>query len=127
VPLLPAGEAAPKLQAWQEQLKSLRAEIGQLEKEKPAEKGAADRHGQKLAALKKELRNLEKPGMPPDLAAAYSVQEGKPIDAHVHLRGEPENKGPVAPRCLPKFLAGTAAMESRSTWRKRHTVSVRLA
>jgi hypothetical protein len=101
--LAPAAEAEPKLQAWQKQLKLLRDQIENLEKEKPAEKSEAE---QKLKALKKELRNLEKPGVPPDLSAAYAVQEGKPTDMYIQLRGEPADKGPVVPRHAPKFLAG---------------------
>ena len=111
VPLLLASEAGLKLQAWQERVKSLRAEIEQLEKQKPADKSAVEKHQQKLAALKKELRNLEKPGVPPDLPAAYAVQEGKPIDVQIHLRGEPENRGAVVPRGAPRFLAGDTPLE----------------
>ncbi len=103
VPLTPAAEAEPKLQTWQERLKLLRDEIESLENEKPAEKSEAE---QKLKALKKELRNLEKPGVPPDLSAAYAVQEGKPMDMHIQLHGEPADQGPVVPRRAPKFLAG---------------------
>jgi len=105
VPLVPAAEAEPKLQAWQDRLKSLRVEIEKLEK--PAEKSEAE---QKLKVLKKELRNLEKPGVPPDLLPAYAVQEGKPMDTYIHLRGEPANKGPVVPRQAPKFLAGDSPL-----------------
>ena len=107
VPLVPAAEAEPKLQVWHEQIKSLRAGIERLEKEKPAEKSEAEK---KLKALKKDLHNLEKPGVPTDLPPAYAVQEGKPMDMYIHLRGEPANQGPVVPRGAPKFLAGESSL-----------------
>jgi hypothetical protein len=106
VPLLEPDEATHKLQSWQDRLKALRAEVERLEKEKEA----AEKHKHRLDAVKKELRNLEKPGVPPDLPAAYAVQEGKPADVPVHLRGEPADKGPVVPRCAPKCLAGEASL-----------------
>ena len=41
----------------------------------------------------------------PDLA--FAVAEGKPADAAIQIRGEPEKKGPVVPRGMPTLLAGT--------------------
>jgi hypothetical protein len=38
---------------------------------------------------------------------AFAVAEGKPADAAIQIRGEPEKKGPVVPRGMPTLLAGT--------------------
>jgi hypothetical protein len=108
--LLPDDEAAPKWRAWEDRLKSLREQISELEKAKAADKSAdkpADKERDaQLATLKKEARNLEKPGVPPDLPAAYAVREGTPGDVAIQRKGEPDRPGPIAPRCLPEFLAG---------------------
>jgi hypothetical protein len=103
VPLVPGGAAAAKLAAWQAKQQALREEIAALEKDKEADK-------KRLGALKSELRNLEKPGAPADLPVAYAVREGTPADAHVQLRGEPGNAGPIAPRCAPRFLASNRSL-----------------
>ena len=34
------------------------------------------------------------------------MADDKPVDQYVHLRGEPEDRGPVVPRCAPRFFAG---------------------
>jgi hypothetical protein len=54
-----------------------------------------------------ELRQLQKPGVPPDLPGAYAVSEGKPVSVPVQLRGDPQAPGPVAPRGAPAFLCGS--------------------
>jgi hypothetical protein len=62
----------------------------------------------RLTALQDELRNLRKPGLPDDLPGAYAVEEGAAVETRVQLAGEPNQPGEVAPRCLPRFLAGDA-------------------
>ncbi len=108
--LLPADEAEPKWRAWRDQLQSLRGQIAELEKaktgDKSSDKSAIETRDREIARLKKQLRTLEKPGVPPDLPAAYAVAEGDPGDVPIQRKGEPDKPGPVAPRCLPEFLAG---------------------
>jgi hypothetical protein len=52
------------------------------------------------------LQNLLKPGLPADVPGAYAVEDGKPADAYVQLRGEPEQHGPTVRRTVPRCLAG---------------------
>jgi cytochrome c553 len=146
-PLLPPGEAAPRLDAYRQKIRQLEEEIPRAEKEGPlarrvaeltkeidaraarpqdagAEAEDAAAYQAELAALRKErdavngqlqaqlggmragLQNLLRPGLPPDLPDAYAVQEGRPADAYVQLRGEVEQRGPVVRRGVPKFLEG---------------------
>ena len=58
VPLVPASEAAPRLAAYRERLKQLRAEIPRVEKESPPAKRVADLNRQ-LGELTKDLRAKE--------------------------------------------------------------------
>ena len=106
VPLEGDAESSPRWRDWEGRLKSLREQIAVLEKEKPADKPLADEHNKKVASLKKELRNLEKPGAPPDVPVAYAVREGKAADVTIQRRGEPADPGPIVPRCAPEVLAG---------------------
>jgi hypothetical protein len=82
VPLLPSDEAAPRLAAYHREIARL----------KP------------VARLHDQLRNLLRPGLPPDLPGAYAVTEGKPVNVPIQLQGDVERPGPVVPRHLPIFL-----------------------
>jgi hypothetical protein len=57
-----------------------------------------------------ELRNVQRPGLPSDVPGAYAVSEGKPVEVHIHLQGDPDNPGPVAKRSVPRFLEGTPSV-----------------
>ena len=46
---------------------------------------------------------LKRPSLPPDLAGAYAVTEGKPVDAALQRRGDPASPGEVVPRGVPRF------------------------
>ena len=59
-----------------------------------------------MNALKAQLKDLRRRNLPPDLPAAYAVSEGKPGDACLQKRGDPDARGAVVPRGVPKFLAG---------------------
>jgi hypothetical protein len=59
-----------------------------------------------LNPLRTALRELQRPGLPPDLPGAYAVGDGRPADVAVHLKGDPGQLGPVARRGAPAFLAG---------------------
>jgi cytochrome c553 len=57
-----------------------------------------------LATLKEQLTRLEK--SKPHLDYALAVEERKPEDLHVHIRGSHLTQGPLAPRRFPRVLAG---------------------
>jgi hypothetical protein len=101
VPLLPPGEAAPRLAAFQKQVRGLQNQIADLEK---IGGKATRQQQQKLGALRDQLRNLEKPGLPADLPGAYAVQDGKAADVYVQLHGDEHQHGPVVHRDAPAFL-----------------------
>lgn len=61
---------------------------------------------EKLAPLRTEVAKLRRPGLPRELPAAYAVREGAVTNAFVHVRGDPNEKGPVVPRRVPKVLEG---------------------
>jgi hypothetical protein len=97
VPLLPPEEAAPRLKAHQDKVRHLEAEIRRAVQNKmPA----------RVNQLRAELRNLLRPGLPADVPGAYAVQEGKPVDMYVHVRGDVTQRGPVVRRNVPAFLSG---------------------
>jgi hypothetical protein len=104
VPLRPAAEAAPLLEARRKRLDELRGLAVKAEKEKTP-----------LAQpLRDELSALERSDLPPGLAGAYAVSEGTPQDVPVQLGGDPERPGPVARRGPPRFLAGREPFVIRS-------------
>jgi hypothetical protein len=107
VPLVPDSEAEPKIRPWREKVQDLRDRVTELDKQKDKSKETE----QKLASLKTELRNLERRGMPADVAAAYAVHEGKPRDSYIQVRGEPDKQGALAPRRAPECLAGEAPLD----------------
>jgi Protein of unknown function (DUF1553)/Protein of unknown function (DUF1549)/Planctomycete cytochrome C len=95
VPLLPPNEGAPRLEAHKREIDRLDQEI---------ERATKNKDQKELQRLNKRRRNLLKPGLPADLPGAYAVQEGAPVDAYVHLRGDEGQHGPTATRDVPEFL-----------------------
>jgi Protein of unknown function (DUF1553)/Protein of unknown function (DUF1549)/Planctomycete cytochrome C len=91
-----AGAEAEDADAFQ-------AELAALRKERDAVNGQLQAQ---LAGVRAGLQNLLRPGLPPDLPDAYAVQEGRPADAYIQVRGEVDQRGPVVPRGVPKFLQG---------------------
>ena len=90
-------EASPdeaKVPEWKQ-------ELAALEKEHKETKRQFDA---RLKELRDALRNLQRSGLPPDLAGAYAVSEGEPHDVPIHRRGEPSDAGPVVKRNVPEFL-----------------------
>jgi hypothetical protein len=59
-----------------------------------------------LSSLKNRLWQLRRSSLPADVIGAYAVEEGKPADAAVQIRGDVERLGPVILRGVPKFLCG---------------------
>jgi hypothetical protein len=58
----------------------------------------------RLTSLKDRLWQLRRSSLPAGVTGAYAVQEGKPADAAIQIRGEVEKLGPVVHRGVPKFL-----------------------
>jgi hypothetical protein len=53
----------------------------------------------------------------PKQDVAYAVVDGKPADARMHLRGDPEKTGEVVPRRWLQVLGGTALKDKSSSGR----------
>jgi hypothetical protein len=95
VPLLPPDEAAPLLQASEQERRRIEGEI---------ERAVKDKNQKEVERLRGRHRNLLKPGLPADLPGAYAVSDGRPVDSYVHLRGDEQQRGPTARRDVPEFL-----------------------
>lgn len=65
-----------------------------------------------LSALESQIRKIKervaRPSPVPAYPVAYAVSEGKPIDAAIQKRGEPDKAGPVVPRRFLGILGGQA-------------------
>jgi len=64
-----------------------------------------------LGRCSAQLHDLQKTNLPGDLPGAYAVQDGTPVDAYLHIRGEVDQRGPIVKRGVPKFLAGTRPLD----------------
>jgi hypothetical protein len=95
VPLIADNRAAPLLTAYQGKIHQLEERLKGTDKGNP---------------LRKELALLQRPGLPSGIPCAYAVQEGKPADMYVHIRGDVNHPGPVVPRGVPKFLPGAGSL-----------------
>ncbi|MBI1830482.1 MAG: DUF1553 domain-containing protein, partial [Planctomycetes bacterium] len=96
VPLAP--NAAQVMSDYRRRLKELPIAIKKLE--------AAKGDPAKLAALRTEERVLFRWGLPTEVPSAYAVQDGKVIESRIHLAGDPDKLGDLAPRRVPKFIEG---------------------
>lgn len=132
VPLIPELEAAESMAPYQAEKDRLTAELetllarcekmkienASLEKERTLEeqrrkKGELDgllfrarTAGEALADYLKQL---------PVLPAAYAVQEGKPQNARIQIKGEPDRLGAEVPRKFLEILGGAALPEESQT------------
>src|SRR5262249_50219997 len=98
VPLRPPAEAAPLLEARSKKMSDLQTTIARMERERqPADK---------LNPLRGQLEALRRTNLPPELPGAYAVSEGKPVDVPIHVAGDPDRRGPVVKRGVPKLLVG---------------------
>jgi hypothetical protein len=96
-------EALKSLEAAKQDAPPLRVQLASL----AARRGKAEGElKSKFAGPREELRVLTRTELPPELLAAYAVAEGKPVDEAIHIRGEPERRGAVVRRNVPKFLVG---------------------
>jgi hypothetical protein len=113
VALLPQQEANRRFDEHHRHMELRRGHIKQEEQALQAAGSDAAKKRQleeRLARLRGDLRGLERWGAPADLPLAYAVTDGKPVDESVHLRGEPDERGPVVPRGVPKFLASDVSL-----------------
>lgn len=82
---------------WQEQLDRI-----QKDREKFLKKRDQERR-----KLERDIKRLKQRGLPDSIPAAYAVSEGMPQDVPMQMKGEPAQPGPVTPRQVPHFIAGT--------------------
>jgi hypothetical protein len=79
---------------------------GQLARLRKRRDEANAQHQTKLKVLRDRLAQLQRPGLPPDLPGAYAVHDKQAVDEAIQLKGEPNQRGKVVKRGVPKFLAG---------------------
>ena len=103
-------EYQAKLAALDDKIEKLQVEKRSLEKEEAGEEteGVSSKEGQadeRLLKVKAALedarfkqRKLE--ADPPVVEKAYAVAEGKPADAAIQKKGDPNNTGEAAPRAV---------------------------
>jgi hypothetical protein len=97
VPLIQPGRAEPKMKAYHDRIKKLEDTIKAMDPKKDPSSL------RRLNNLRQELIRLERPSLPPGLAGAYAVAEGKPMDAPLQRRGDPASPGDVVLRGAPRF------------------------
>jgi hypothetical protein len=61
---------------------------------------------QELGRRRAEHRHLLLTNLPPELPGAYAVQDGRPADAYLQLRGDVDQHGRIVARNVPRLLAG---------------------
>jgi hypothetical protein len=120
VPLAPPAEREEAEKQWRAAVAELDAKAKAAEAERtrlksePASSSAAP---EAVAAAEKEARNLKRQrdelAATPPYEVAYGVIEGKPADAKIQLRGEPNRRGPVVRRGFLKVLGGQQLPEGR--------------
>jgi hypothetical protein len=128
VPLVPPDEAGPRVAVYRKRIQRLEDDIRQCEKNQASGKGSEAKSQKKdggreteltaaqkalkdkIRKLHEELQNLARSDLPRDLPTAYAVQEGKPVDMYVHLRGDENQHGPTVKRDVPRFLAGNKSL-----------------
>jgi Protein of unknown function (DUF1553)/Protein of unknown function (DUF1549)/Planctomycete cytochrome C len=97
VPLIEPGRAESKIKAYHDRLAKLEGAIKAMESKKETSSV------RRLKELRNELNLLKRPSLPADLAGGYAVTEGKPVDAALHRRGDPDSPGDVVQRGAHRF------------------------
>jgi hypothetical protein len=133
VPLAPTDEATRSLAAYRQKIRQLEDDLRRTEQDSDLARrlreleqqiAAKGKTKQDSLALQKERdqvraglqgmvnhlqeqhRNLIRSNLPPEIPGAYAVQEGRPVDAYVQIRGDVDQHGPIVKRNVPRFLAG---------------------
>ena len=123
VPLIPEREAAEKLKPFEKETTKLTSEMEQLlaDCESKAQDNAnrertANIHEQRKMKdiLDAMLMRARKAGekladhlkKTPVLPSAYAVQEARPVNARLQMKGEPDHPGAEVPRKFPDILGG---------------------
>ena len=123
VPLIPEREAAEKLKPFEKETARLTKEMERLLAECEAKaldnanrERTEDIHGQRKMKdhLDAMLMRARKAGekladhlkKTPVLPSAYAVQEARPVNARLQMKGEPDHPGAEVPRKFPDILGG---------------------
>ena len=109
VPLLPPAELRERMDPWAAEVARLDTEIGRFEKEEGAEARSAVDHFRR----EREAWMARKPVVD----VAYAVAEGKPSDARLQNRGEPNLLGDPVPRRNLELLGGQALLDPAKSGR----------
>src|SRR5262249_39792751 len=97
-----------RLDGLQLDLTAARLQLAGLQKERS---DTAARLESKLVPLRAQLLKLRSVDRLEDVPTAYAVTEGKAQDVCIQIRGNPEQKGPVVKRGMPRFLMNSADAE----------------
>ena len=95
------------MKAYHDRIEKLEGTIKALESKKDASSV------RRRKDLQTELIILKRPSLPPDLAGAYAVTEGKPIDAALQRRGDPAQSGRRRPARPPSVRVPGRSAPSR--------------
>jgi len=80
-----SSQASPASSQPKLDVATLRTDLATLQKERDQANGQLQA---RLNKLRDQLWNIRKPGLPAGMPGAYAVQDGKPIDAYVQVRGD---------------------------------------
>ncbi len=85
---------------WEKQLAGIQKDREEFRKKRD----------QARRVLERDIKRLKQRGVPETIPAAYAVSEGKTQDVPMQMKGEPAQPGPVTPRQVPRFIAGSEAV-----------------
>lgn len=80
--------------------------------DKTVEQVSPETTKQELAALQADMKKL-KEAMPPEPEMACAVQEGKPVEQKIFLRGDYNNLGAPAPKSVPLIMTAERTEQAR--------------
>lgn len=132
VPLIPQSEVTSKLKPFQKETDELTHELEQrladceakaIENSVKERTASLDQQRQMKNELDSMLMRARRAGealakhlkSAPTLPTAYAVQDGKPVNAKLQLKGEPERPGAEVPRQFPAILGGQTLPQERAT------------
>jgi hypothetical protein len=91
-----------QLEAAKQNTEALKAERSALQKEREEVNAEIQT---RIKQLRGERWALIQAGLPANVPGAYAVQDGKPLDMYIHVRGDVDQHGPTVKRDVPRFLA----------------------